>query len=107
MRRILFLFLLCGLLISSGAARAVDPMNAVAEKYGHLVLALGQHDPDYVDAFYGPAEWKTQAEKEKKSLDAISTEAAELLEKLGVERTPAPLVETANAGDSGDEMLEL
>ena len=21
--------------------------------------------PDYVDAFYGPAEWKTQAEKEK------------------------------------------
>jgi hypothetical protein len=53
-------------------------MNAVAERYVHLVLALGQHDPDYVDAFYGPAEWKTQAEKEKKSLDAIGAEAAEL-----------------------------
>ena len=53
-------------------------MNAVAERYAHLVLALGQHDPDYVDAFYGPAEWKTQAEKEKKSLDAIGAEAAEL-----------------------------
>ena len=39
---------------------------------------LGKHDPDYVDAFYGPAEWKTQAEKEKKSLDAIGVEAAEL-----------------------------
>ena len=46
-------------------------MNGIAERYAHLVLALGQHDPDYVDAFYGPPEWKTQAEKEKKSLDAI------------------------------------
>ena len=41
-------------------------MDAVAEKYAHLVLALGQHDPDYVDAFYGPAEWKADAEREKK-----------------------------------------
>ena len=52
--------------MSSGGARAADDMNAVAERYVHLVLALGQHDPDYVDAFYGPPEWKTQAEKEKK-----------------------------------------
>jgi hypothetical protein len=43
------------------AARAADDMDAVAERYAHLVLALGQHDPDYVDAFYGPTEWKTQA----------------------------------------------
>ena len=79
MRRTLFLFVLCGFLMSSGGARAAtDAMNAVAERYTHLVLALGQHDPDYVDAFYGPAEWKTQAEKEKKSLDPISAEAAEL-----------------------------
>jgi len=94
-------------MLSGDARAATQDMNAVAERYVHLVLALGQHDPDYVDAFYGAAEWKTQAEKEKKSLDAISTEAAELLEKLGVERTAAPLVETANAGDSGDEMLTL
>ena len=53
-------------------------MNALAEGYAHLVLALGQHDPDYVDAFYGPAEWKTQAEKEKKSLDQIGREAGKL-----------------------------
>ena len=71
MRRTLFLFVLCGFLVPSGGARAADDsMNAIAEKYAHLVLALGQHDPDYVDAFYGPAEWKTQAEKEKKSLEA-------------------------------------
>jgi hypothetical protein len=91
MRRILFLFVLCGFLMSNGRAQAAtDAMNAVAERYVHLVLALGQHDSDYVDAFYGPAEWKTQAEKEKKSLDAIGAEAAEL---------SATLAKTPNAGD--------
>ena len=29
-------------------------MNALAERYVRLVLALGQHDADYVDAYYGP-----------------------------------------------------
>ena len=106
MRRI-FVFVLCGFLMPSGGAHAADAMDAVAERYAHLVLALGQHDPDYVDAFYGPAEWKTQAEKEKKSLDAIGAEAAELLKKLRVERTAAPLVESSDAGNSGDEMLKL
>src|ERR1044071_10144736 len=95
------------LLGSTAAILAADDMNAVAERYAHLVLALGQHDPDYVDAFYGPAEWKTQAEKEKKSLDAIGAEAAELLKKLRVESTAAPLVESSDAGNSGDEMLKL
>src|SRR4249919_3563848 len=97
MRRI-FVVVLCGFLMSSGAAQAGDGMNAVAEHYAHLVLALGQHDPDYVDAFYGPAAWKTQAEKEKKSLDAIGAEAAELSATLA--KTPAEAA-------SGDEMLQL
>jgi len=57
--------------------------------------------------FTGPAEWKTQAEKEKKSLDAIGAEAAELMKKLMVDRTAPPLVESSNGGNSGDEMLKL
>ncbi len=82
MRRLLP-FVLCGLIaLSAGARAADDPMNVVAEKYAHLVLALGQHDPDYVDAFYGPAEWKTEAEKEKQSLDAIAAGSMELSAKL-------------------------
>jgi hypothetical protein len=75
----LLIFVLCSLIASSFGAQAAHDMNAVAERYVHLVLALGQHDPDYVDAFYGPAEWKTQAEKEKKSLDAIGAKANELI----------------------------
>src|SRR6266496_1484987 len=96
--RILLSFIFCGLVASSGNAYAPDPLNPVAERYAHLVLALGQHDPDYVDAFYGPAEWKTQAEKEKKSLDAIGAEAAKL---------SATLAKTPDAATSGDEMLKL
>ena len=99
MRRTLFLFVLCGFLMSSGDAHATAAdMNAVAERYAKLVLAVGQHDPVYVDAFYGPAEWKTQAEKEKKSLDAIGAEAAELI---------ATLAKIPDGSPSGDEMLRL
>ena len=32
------------------------------ERYVKLVLALGQHDADYVDAYYGPPEWRKEAE---------------------------------------------
>src|SRR5919198_5400196 len=109
MCRLFSVFVLSVLLLLSNtdAQAPTGAMNAVAERYVHLVLALGQHDPDYVDAFYGPAEWKTQAEKEKKTLDAIGAEAAELLKKLRVEKTAAPLVESSDVGNSGDEMLKL
>jgi hypothetical protein len=90
MRRVLFLLVLCCLVAASGSPhKTADAMNAVAERYAHLVLALGQHDPDYVDAFYGPAEWKTQAEKEKKSLDAIGAAAQELSAALN-RNQPSP-----------------
>src|SRR5690349_6955502 len=94
MRRISFLFVLCAFLISSDGARAGDAMNGVAERYVHLVLALGQHDPDYVDAYYGPPEWKTQAEEQKKPLDEMGAEAA----KLSVTLTATPIA--PNSADS-------
>jgi hypothetical protein len=37
-------------------------MNQTAESYVKLVLALGQHDEDYVDAYHGPKEWQKEAE---------------------------------------------
>jgi hypothetical protein len=43
------------------------PMNTIAERYVKLVLAVGQHDADYVDAYYGPPEWKSEAERRKAS----------------------------------------
>jgi len=63
------------------SARA-DDLNGIAERYVKLVLAMGEHDPDYVDAYYGPAEWKKHADTERKPLDAIATEAKQLTDTL-------------------------
>jgi hypothetical protein len=70
----------------TAAAEMADPasgIDKIAERYVKLVLAMGQHDADYVDAYYGPPEWKTQAAGEQKPLDAIATEAAQLRDELG------------------------
>jgi hypothetical protein len=54
------------------------PMHPLAERYVKTVLALGQHDKDYVDAYYGPAEWKRESDASKVSLDAIAAQAGAL-----------------------------
>jgi hypothetical protein len=89
------------LLSAACAATAPAPsdtlpaMNDAAERYVKLVLAVGQHDKDYVDAFYGPAEWKREAEATKRSLDAIAADGAALIVRL--QAIPEP----------SDEMLRL
>jgi hypothetical protein len=73
----------------AGSAQAESGvMDTIAEGYVKLVLAVGQHDADYVDAYYGPPEWKTAAETAKAGLDAIASRARDLLAELG--RVPAP-----------------
>ena len=72
---------------AAGAADAprsarVDPMNAIADRYVSLVLAVGVHDPDYVDAYYGPPEKRKEAEAAKRPLEAIRTSAVALLAEL-------------------------
>jgi hypothetical protein len=57
-------------------------MNTVADAYVKLVLAVGQHDEGYVDAFYGPDALKQAAEAEAMPLDAIRTRAVELRAEL-------------------------
>lgn len=37
-------------------------MNGIAEGYVKLVLDVGKYDPLYVDAYYGPKEWKPKEE---------------------------------------------
>ena len=40
-------------------------MDTIAEEYVKLVLALGQHDRDYVDAYYGPPAWKRRRRRRR------------------------------------------
>jgi hypothetical protein len=53
--------LLCSLALLASAS-ATPAMNPLAETYVKLALAAGVHDVDYVDAYYGPPEWRTAAE---------------------------------------------
>ena len=61
---------------------ASTSMNGIAERYVRLVLAVGQHDHDYVDAYYGPPEWKKEAEAAHVSLGELATSATALIESV-------------------------
>ena len=50
----------------------------LAERYVRLVLAVGQHDPDYVDAYHGPPDWRPAASDPPRPLDALQIEARAL-----------------------------
>ena len=69
-------------------------MNATAESYVKLVLALGQHDADYVDAYYGPPEWKADAASGKVALDELASRARSLQSTVGSIPRPAAELET-------------
>jgi hypothetical protein len=70
------------------AAAQGSRMNDLAERYVRLVLAMGQHDTDYVDAYYGPAEWRQQADAAKQPLAAIAQAATALAQDLAAASPP-------------------
>ncbi len=55
-------------------------MDQIAESYVKLVLAVGTHDPDFVDAYYGPPEWRENVQK--LSMDEMLGESDKLLTNL-------------------------
>jgi hypothetical protein len=57
-------------------------MNHAAESYVRLVLGVGQHDADYVDAYYGPEEWKNSVIAEKPSLHDIHRRASSVIQDM-------------------------
>ena len=59
-------------MLMAGSAMAASVQD-VAERYRKLVLAIGQHDASYVDAYYGPPELEQQAAKEKQGLASIKS----------------------------------
>ncbi len=96
-------WLLMAVLSAGCSARQVDDpvrtsmdLNQVAETYVKLVLAVGGHDGDYVDAYYGPEAWKQEAEAAPLTLAEIRQQASDLLEAVRAQTAP-----------SGDEMRVL
>jgi hypothetical protein len=61
-------------------------MNRIAEQYVKLVLKIGTIDSDYVDAYYGPEEWKTEtkpnAANDSVFIQSLYDESGKLLDSL-------------------------
>lgn len=70
----------------SWSSLASPMVNEVAEAYVKLVLALGEHDKAYVDAYYGPSEWRTDASNKPMTLNNIILAAKSLQDVLAREK---------------------
>ena len=82
---------LLGLLLLLGAcatapAPAADPsgdsLDAIARDYVALILEIGEREPGYVDAYYGPAEWQAAATANPRTVPQLIQGAAGLTERL-------------------------
>lgn len=83
--------LLASLLIATPAQAANDQattgLDALAEQYVRLVLAIGEHDPNFVDAYYGPPQWREDARAQRRSLETLERDASRLADQLDRVRT--------------------
>jgi hypothetical protein len=79
----------------TGAPASAMTLDEVAERYVKLALALRPYDSDYVDAYFGPAGWASDAEATATPLTDLRAAALELVDAL-------PMSESG-----GDEMLRL
>ncbi|MEX2281562.1 MAG: hypothetical protein WEE89_03625 [Gemmatimonadota bacterium] len=88
MKRFWFLTALVAAACSGGepeppSSAALDStMTPLAERYVKLVLAVGEHDPNYVDAYYGPQSWRDEVKSAKPPLDTIAARARQLIAEL-------------------------
>ncbi len=93
-RRILATIVLSGIILAGCSEKTDLPqkgelelkMNDVAEQYVKLVLEIGLYKPDYVDAYYGPEEWKpintTDNEVDSTIIASLTGKVDDLLNKL-------------------------
>ncbi len=59
-----------------------DSLDAVAQDYVALILEIGEREPGYVDAYYGPPEWAEAAKASPRDVPALIQGAASLTERL-------------------------
>ncbi|MEM8918487.1 MAG: hypothetical protein AAGE37_06450 [Pseudomonadota bacterium] len=69
-------------------------LDKLAEDYVKLTLELGEQEPGYVDAYYGPAEWAQAAKLKPRDMRQLGNAIVELMLRLDALReTRDPLVE--------------
>ncbi|MBA3676128.1 MAG: hypothetical protein H0W74_01830 [Sphingosinicella sp.] len=58
-----------------------DGLDEVAADYVQMQLEIGEREPGYIDAYYGPAEWQAAAKSAPRSVDELANEAASLVSR--------------------------
>jgi hypothetical protein len=69
-------FLLLAGCVSNG--KAGDSLDEIAKDYVQMQLEIGEREPGYIDAYYGPAEWQTAAKAAPRSVADLAKAAEEL-----------------------------
>ena len=62
-----------------------DGITSIAERYVKLVLKIGLYDADYVDAYYGPEEWRPKKTGEEADFELMLAEVQKLRHELSQE----------------------
>jgi hypothetical protein len=94
--------LLCAVAIASACGKPPEPppvtVDSLARDYVVLVLGIGEHDPSYVDAYYGPEALRAEVKAEKTDLRHLAWHASDLIKGLAKQpRVP----EGSPAADAG------
>lgn len=67
-------------------------LDRIAEAYVKTSLEIGTHEEGYIDAYYGPAEWKTAAEARPRDKAALIAEVGALRAALAAIAPTDPLL---------------
>lgn len=81
------------LLASPATAQSDTGLDAIARDYVRLTLEIGERDEGYVDAYYGPAEWREAARANPRSLEELSAAVEALQSRLAAVSVPAGSIE--------------
>jgi hypothetical protein len=65
---------------ASGGFEA-ESLDAVAADYVRMQLEIGEREPGYVDAYYGPAQWQEAAKAAPRPVEELANEAASLVSR--------------------------
>lgn len=85
MKKIAIILMLIGMFSCQIKTNQNESLNLVAEGYVKLVLEAGLYDPYFVDAYYGPEEWKPKAisgDNSEIPVDELLSKAEDLSRRL-------------------------
>jgi hypothetical protein len=83
-----FLLMMLALPLTAQKKDYRTALNDVAEQYVRLILDIGQHDRDFVDAYYGPKEWQDAAKTMNYRLTALRDRADAVISRVKRIRVP-------------------